>query len=147
MADVNKIREVVNILKTFSEDEWQILGVQLEKSNKNVGNNGNREKIDDFMKRTGFTSYSHFKGYVYMADALEIILDNPLADIIKDVYTVLANNYSTTPLSIERAIRHILHTHMQNCRSLEFLQIFKDLGRFPGNKQAITMIAEHIKNK
>lgn len=63
-----------------------------------------RTRIEDALMEMGVPT--NIKGFSYIADAVEILIDKPNVQITKFLYPEIAERYKTTPNRVERSIRH-----------------------------------------
>lgn len=68
------------------------------------------EDIQELLLDIGIPT--HLLGFAYIAHGLELAFDNPeyIMRIGKLMYADVAKQYNTTPLCVERCIRHAIHT-------------------------------------
>lgn len=94
----------------------------------------------------------HLQGYRYLRDSIRrVILDpNALRGVTKILYPELAKQYSTTPISVERAMRHAIETAWRQgdrCRRLGCLGEAAAAEKRPTNSAFIAMTAEYIRRQ
>lgn len=64
----------------------------------------NRAKIEDALLAMGIPA--NIKGFIYIAEAIQIMDANPNVKITKDIYFAIAKKDKNTSAGVERAIRH-----------------------------------------
>ena len=89
---------------------------------------------------------ANLKGYRYLRHAILLALrgSRELESITKGLYPAIAKEFNTTPVSVERAIRHAIVTSWDHCNPKELQNYFSDLSRKPSNSQIILTIAEKL---
>ena len=62
----------------------------------------------------------NYRGYQYLYDAAQLVADDPscLCDVVRKIYTVLAERYDTTWSSVERNIRTVVRIAWASNRPL-----------------------------
>lgn len=95
------------MLDVLTEEEKKILFSDLE--SKEVDDSEISERVKDVLLELGVPS--HFKGYVYLQDAIEIVSKQGISvmgNVISQIYTKIAEKYDATPGKVERCIRHAI---------------------------------------
>lgn len=94
---------------------------------------------------------AHIKGYVYLRDAIIMVIDNMdlLGAVTKELYPAIAKKYNTTSSRVERAIRHAIEVAWGRGRVETIDNIFgytiqNDRGK-PTNSEFIAMIADKLR--
>lgn len=96
--------EVARDLNKFFEDKGYTVTEPTPSSNKVITVNDVAEQLIKLGVPT------HIKGYDYIKDAIMLSLKDKdmLRNITKALYPDIAKHYNTTPLRVERAIRHAI---------------------------------------
>jgi two-component system response regulator (stage 0 sporulation protein A) len=112
---------------------------------------------DDFIKRLISDEISmlgvpmHIKGYVYINDAIAMTVaaDLDSLKITKSIYPSVAELHSTTPTSVERAIRNAIELTVTRGDDSFLKEYFNHefYNNKITNKEFIVRIAENVKNK
>jgi two-component system response regulator (stage 0 sporulation protein A) len=94
---------------------------------------------------------AHIKGYVYLRDAIMMVIDNMdlLGAVTKELYPAIAKKYGTTSSRVERAIRHAIEVawgrgKVETIDSIFGYTIQNDKGK-PTNSEFIAMIADKLR--
>ncbi len=94
---------------------------------------------------------AHIKGYVYLRDAIMMVIDNMdlLGAVTKELYPAIAKKYNTTSSRVERAIRHAIEVawgrgKIETIDSIFGYTIQNDKGK-PTNSEFIAMIADKLR--
>lgn len=107
--------------------------------------------LTDLLHQIGLPS--HFKGHVYLREAVLMVMDNPalLGGLTKQVYPVIAERHSTTPSGVESAIRNALVTAW-NRGNREFLVTLMGIhmtnngeAQMPTNSVLIAKLADRLR--
>lgn len=89
------------------------------------------------------------KGRRYLVRAVEIVLENGVVAVTKELYPQIAKEFKTTPARAERAIRHAIETAFKNAPQHEIARYF-GLGSWHNkgkltNSEFIFGLAEYLK--
>lgn len=89
------------------------------------------------------------KGRRYLVRAVEIVLENGVVAVTKELYPQIAKEFKTTPARAERAIRHAIETAFKNVPQHEIARYF-GLGSWHNkdkltNSEFIFGLAEYLK--
>ncbi|MCX7771488.1 MAG: sporulation transcription factor Spo0A [Clostridia bacterium] len=116
-----------------------------------TGSNGDtvQAKITQIMRDVGVPA--HIKGYQYMRDAILMAVKDReiISAVTKRLYPELAKNYKTTPIRVERAIRHAIEVAWNRGR----VDTINDLFGYtintrkgkPTNSEFIAMVADTLR--
>ena len=104
--------------------------------------------VTDTMHHLGMPA--HVKGYNYVREAILIVVNDPsiINNITKGLYPKVAEAFDTTPLRVERAIRHAIEIAWDR-GDLDTLQKFfgytvsNSKGK-PTNSEFIALVADKI---
>lgn len=103
-------------------------------------------EIASYLKKVGVPG--HLKGYLYLKEAIQIVLKERMMFQITKVYPEIAEKYKTTASRVERAIRSAISVAWTR-RNVEFqdelfgYSIDSKKGR-PTSSEFIATIADHI---
>jgi two-component system, response regulator, stage 0 sporulation protein A len=77
----------------------------------------------------------HIIGYQYVRDALIMLMEdkNNIFGITKNMYPEIARKYNTTPIRVERAIRHAIEISWDGCGKSTLKSYFTDSSLRPTN--------------
>ncbi len=91
-------------------------------------------KLKKFLIESGI--YPNLKGFNYLIKAVEIVKKKGLILITKELYPMIAEEFATGSLCVERAIRHVIYKIKP--------QDYKKIGikKFPTNSEFIYYFAE-----
>ncbi|MDI6602177.1 MAG: sporulation initiation factor Spo0A C-terminal domain-containing protein, partial [Thermoanaerobacteraceae bacterium] len=94
---------------------------------------------------------AHIKGYVYLRDAIMMVINNMdlLGAVTKELYPAIAKKYNTTSSRVERAIRHAIEVawgrgKLETIDNIFGYTIQNDKGK-PTNSEFIAMIADKLR--
>ena len=106
-------------------------------------------RITQIMRDVGVPA--HIKGYQYMRDAVLLVIDDIelISSVTKRLYPELAKSYNTTPIRVERAIRHAIEVawtrgQVETIHELFGYTINTKKGK-PTNSEFIAMIADKLR--
>jgi len=162
MTDTKKVRKVLEILRSFSESEWEALEEAISKKDLPVAVEDSTEPkelsyeekekiVVKLLRRIGIPS--NIKGYHCLRIGTILIMDNPemINTITKQLYPIIAKKMDSTPSRVERAIRHAIEVAWSGERCNMELQneifgwsISSEKGK-PTNSEALSAFAEYIK--
>lgn len=138
-----KIREAVKLLSTFTEEEWKRFDKAITKMNVANSNENMEKVVTDMLKK--FRIPPHVIGYKYLREAIIWKINNPgNCAITKDIYPMIAEKFHTTPVRVERAIRHAIQFSYCENDKLIYEEILR-ITRSPTNSYFIYGIADYIK--
>ncbi len=107
-----------------------------------------RRSIADLLHKMAVAP--HLKGYRYLTEAiLQVVNDKGMLDSITyRIYPVVAKQFSTTPMRVERGIRSAIESAWDRCRVETIEKMFgytldENKGK-PSNSEFIAMIADKI---
>lgn len=110
-------------------------------------------QIVELLKKIGIPCY--LKGYYYIKTAIEYYLSFPKGEsplMTKELYPYIAKKYQSTPLRVERTIRHAIETNW-NRAGIDKIDFFDQIfgnsidpnkGK-PTNSEFISAVAEYIR--
>ena len=155
---LEQIRDAIFVLSNLSNEDWEELYGMIEdphwvskaRDKKAERNKGITEKTISLLKKLGIPV--SIKGYHYLHSAIMLFVgaENPeKIRITQELYPILGKEFNTTPLRVERAIRHAIEvSFMVNYNKLHE-EIFGDLKKYktgkPSNGEFIATIAEYLK--
>ena len=94
---------------------------------------------------------AHIKGYQYLRDAISIVVNDMemLGAVTKELYPAIAEMNSTTPSTVERAIRHAIEVawnrgKLETIDKLFGYTVHNDKGK-PTNSEFIAIIADKLR--
>lgn len=101
-------------------------------------------KIFKLLRRLGITS--KYKGYLYLAEAIQIVLDHPkdVCQVTRDIYPVLAERYNTEPESVEHGIRKAAEICWRTHRTTLCEIAEMELEKRPSNSELIDLLSFHL---
>lgn len=105
--------------------------------------------ISDIMRQIGVPA--HIKGYHYLRAAIKLSINDSemLASVTKILYPTVAKMYATTPLRVERAIRHAIEVAWDrgdvDVLSSYFGYTIQSQRGKPTNSEFIAMITDKLK--
>lgn len=106
--------------------------------------------ITNVLKRIGVPP--HIKGYLYLRDAIHIVVDDmkALGRVTKYLYPTIAEKYETTPSRVERAIRNAIEISFERGNQDELDKMFKplqskDTKRHMTNSEFIARISDKLR--
>jgi len=106
-------------------------------------------KITEILHEVGVPA--HIKGYQYLRTAIIDVVNNIelLGAITKELYPMIAKQYTTTPSRVERAIRHAIEVawtrgKIETINSIFGYTIHNNKGK-PTNSEFIAMIADKLR--
>lgn len=121
---------------------------QLLSRNKKIYDEELDRRVADMLHKLAVAP--HLKGYRYLKQAIiSVINDKGMLDSITyKIYPMIAEQFSTTPTRIERAIRSAIENAWDRCRVEVIEQIFgysldEDKGK-PSNSEFIAMVADKL---
>ena len=153
---LGKIRDAVATLSSLSNEDWEELYGMIEEPNWIPKNPKGKAKINQKMidkvscliKEIGVPA--NIKGYKYLQSAvIYYIKAEKSVGITTELYPVLAEEFSDTPLRVERAIRHAVQISFEKKYRKLHEKIFGDLTKYktgkPSNGEFIANVAEYLK--
>ena len=95
---------------------------------------------------------ANLKGYRYLRCAIKIAIrgGEEVESITKGLYPAIAQDFHTTAISVERAIRHAVTLSWQTCQNQQnelFQSYFGQFSKKPSNSRFILTIAEHLEEE
>ena len=107
------------------------------------------QKISDFLHELGVPA--NIRGYVYMRDAIAMVTEelSLLSGVTKILYPMIAEQHSTTPSRVERAIRHAIEVawtrgNIDAINKLFGFTVDHRRGK-PTNSEFIAMVADRLR--
>lgn len=92
---------------------------------------------------------THFKGFGYLNDAIELMLQSPEISVTKEMYPTVARSHGTTAAQVERGIRNAIQAGWKNGAKEKWNKFFpaNDSGEIvkPSNGMFISRIACTLK--
>ena len=138
-----RIRQMTYPIKK-ERREYVVNSQQNQPRKKNI-----EEKITDIMHEIGIPA--HIKGYMYLRTAIQSVINEIelLGAVTKELYPLVAENYSTTASRVERAIRHAIEVAWERGNTRAINDIFghsvtTKSGK-PTNSQFIAKIADKLR--
>ncbi len=138
-----RIRQMTYPIKK-ERREYVVNSQQKQPRKKNI-----EEKITDIMHEIGIPA--HIKGYMYLRTAIQSVINEIelLGAVTKELYPLVAENYSTTASRVERAIRHAIEVAWERGNTRAINDIFghsvtTKSGK-PTNSQFIAKIADKLR--
>lgn len=109
-----------------------------------TGRNDVENVIKKMLLKLGFFAY--LRGYRYIVDAVEIILENPEAtyNLNAEVYPTIAKMHDRSKISVERSIRNAIETAYDHDISGRFNNFFGYKVQRPTNAEFISLCMEKI---
>lgn len=110
------------------------------------------KELDLFIGRffVGMGISPNIKGFNYLRSAIKHTMANPqiISSITKELYPLIAEEFSTTPSKVERAIRHALEVAWNKGKAQHFndllgVDAFTDDER-PTNSEFIALVADRL---
>lgn len=82
----------------------------------------NTREIQDVLLQIGIPA--NLMGFAYITNAVQLVLADPneLQHIVKGLYVDVAGNCASTPIRVERAIRHAIHVAWEQ-GDIEFIEM------------------------
>ncbi len=152
------------IVKPFNFESFADRLMQVAELESSTAQNKNREivyndkmntelsmevKITEILHEVGVPA--HIKGYQYLRTAIMDVVINVqlLGAITKELYPMIAIEYSTTPSRVERAIRHAIEVawtrgKIETINNIFGYTIHNNKGK-PTNSEFIAMIADKLR--
>ena len=106
------------------------------------------EKISEIFISIGIPP--HIKGYSYLREGIKLTMEHPyiINSVTKELYPTIAQQFSTTPSKVERAIRHAIEVAWNRGRIDAINAIFGSriyLGaEKPTNSEFIALVADKL---
>ena len=91
----------------------------------------------------------NYRGYQYLYDAAQLVADDPscLCDVVRKIYTVLAERYDTTWSSVERNIRTCIRRAWTLTPALIQQMAGYQLDAMPTTSQFIEILSTYLQRK
>ena len=145
---IDELRNIVNVLNSFSESEWNTLANLLEAKTPRKSYTARKELLYDIMKELGVPP--HISGYRYIIKAIEFLLDNDgTVSMTKELYPAVAKEFKTTSSRVERAIRHAVEVGMDRADVDSVYHIMGNIISFdrgkPTNSEFLYVVVNYIK--
>lgn len=142
---VQRVREVLNIKGNSQFKVYEMPSVKYKKTEEP----DIELLVTNIIHEIGIPA--HIKGYVYLRDAIMMVIDNMdlLGAVTKELYPAIAKKYNTTSSRVERAIRHAIEVawgrgKVETIDNIFGYTIQNDKGK-PTNSEFIAMIADKLR--
>lgn len=106
------------------------------------------EKLSNIFISVGIPA--HIKGFQFLREGIKLVVDNPsiINSITKKLYPAIAQNFSTSPSKVERAIRHAIEVawnrgKIENINSLFGVKVYSSNEK-PTNGEFIALLADKM---
>lgn len=106
------------------------------------------EKLANIFISVGIPA--HIKGYQFLREAIKMAIDKPdvINSITKKLYPGIAQNFSTSPSKVERAIRHAIEVawnrgKIENINNIFGIKIYTSSDK-PTNGEFIALLADKM---